>query len=135
MTTFRLTSSLTTGRASRAGVALLLSLTACYAMAASNAPANVPAKSSANLSLVELEVDGLNCALCSEAMKSALKSAAGAKDIEPRLECGRIYLEVAQGVPLNEAAVNFTLLANGFNLKGTQPSAKTMAQVRANKTC
>ncbi len=126
-------SSFATGRAARAGATLLLTLAACHASAAPNTPA--PTKPSSTLSLVELEVDGLNCALCSEAMKSALKSAAGAKDIEPRLECGRIYLEVAQGVPLNEAAVNFTLLANGFNLKGTQPSAKTMAQVRANKTC
>lgn len=85
--------------------------------------------------LVELEVDGLNCALCSEAMKSALKKAAGAKDIEPRLECGRIYLEMDKSASVNESAVNFTLLANGFNLKGTQTSTKSMAEVRASKTC
>lgn len=79
---------------------------------------------------VEIAVEGLNCALCSEAMKSQLKKLAGATDIEPRLECGRIYLDVPQGARVNEGALSFTLMSNGFNLKGVKPADKSIAQVR-----
>ncbi len=84
---------------------------------------------------IELQVEGLNCALCSEAMKADLKRVAGATDIEPKLECGRIYLQVAPGATLNEGAINMTLLANGFNLKSLQPSAQALSLVRARKEC
>ncbi len=84
---------------------------------------------------IELHVDGLNCALCSEAMKASLVKAAGAKAIEPRLECGRIYLQLDKAAQLNEGAVNMTLMANGFNLKSVQPSSKSWSAVRATKDC
>ena len=84
---------------------------------------------------MELKVAGLNCALCSEAMKSSLKKAAGATDIEPRLECGAIYLQVPPGTQPNEGALNFTLLANGFNFKSLGVSPKSIEEVRASKSC
>lgn len=79
---------------------------------------------------VEVAVEGLNCALCSEAMKLEMKRKAGALDIEPRLECGRIYLSLPAGQKLNEGALSFMLLSNGFNLKGVKPSDKNLSLIR-----
>ena len=84
---------------------------------------------------LEMQVSGLNCALCSEAMKSSLKKAANANDLEPRLECGRIYLQLPPEAVFNEGAVSFTLLANGFTFKNVQPSTKSLSEVRATKDC
>lgn len=86
---------------------------------------------------LEVDVEGLNCALCTEAMKQEMKHKAGALDIEPRLECGRIYLSMPPGQKLNEGALSFMLLSNGFNLKGVKPAGKSLAQVRqtAKETC
>lgn len=109
-----------------------LILTAVFALATA-AHAGVSHTSGSNT--LELQVEGLNCALCSEAMKADLKKAAGATDIEPKLECGRIYLQVAPGATVNESAINMTLLANGFNLKSLQPSAQALSLIRARKEC
>lgn len=86
---------------------------------------------------LEVEVEGLNCALCTEAMKQEIKHKSGALDIEPRLECGRIYLSMPAGQKLNEGALSFMLMSNGFNLKGVKPAGKSLAQVRqtAKETC
>lgn len=91
---------------------------------------------SAQAETVEVSVEGLNCALCSEAMKTSLKTAVGARDIEPRLECGRIYLEVERASQVNEGALMFTLTSNGFNLRSIRPSSMSIAQLRTRKnTC
>lgn len=95
-----------------------------------------PAQAAGASRTVEVRVEGLNCTLCSEQMRQALKKNSGAQDIEPRLECGRIFLEMPAGREVNEAALNFTLIANGFNLKSVEPSRRPMAEIRKNKdTC
>jgi hypothetical protein len=81
----------------------------------------------------EASVVGLNCTLCSDEMRVSLKKATGAKDLEPRLECGRIYFETDPGASFNEAALTFTLTANGFTLKGVRPVPESLAQIRAKK--
>ena len=105
--------------------ALVLVLAAGSALASTT-----PVTANATTETLEMSVEGLNCALCSEALRSKMKAAAGAKDIEPRLECGRVYLEVPRGKQLNEAAMTFLLSANGFNLKGIKPADKSIPQVR-----
>ena len=86
---------------------------------------------------LEVSVQGLNCALCGDAMKSTLKQITGARDIEPRLDCGRIYLEVPaeKARQFNEAGLSYSLTANGFNLEGVRPVEQSLAQVRASKDC
>jgi copper chaperone CopZ len=79
---------------------------------------------------VEVGVEGLNCTLCSDALKAKLKTLAGARDIEPRLECGKIYLEVPPDARLNERAVEAALRSNGFNYTGIKPASKSIAAVR-----
>ena len=63
---------------------------------------------------VEVEVDGLNCALCSEEMKTKLKSVAHADKVVPRLECGRIYFGLPPGGELDATNLRKTLLQSGF---------------------
>jgi copper chaperone CopZ len=82
------------------------------------------------LTTMELDVTGLNCSLCSAEMKTKLKTIAGATDIEPRLECGKIYLDVPPGVQLNERGLSAALLSNGFTYEGAKPSKKSMSDVR-----
>lgn len=65
---------------------------------------------------VQVEVDGLNCALCSEEMKSSLKTAAHADKVVPRLECGRIYFDLVGSNTLDEAALRKALLSSGFTM-------------------
>lgn len=86
-------------------------------------------------STIEVSVQGLNCALCGDAMKASLKKVTGAKDLEPRLECGVIYLEMPpeKASSLNEAGLSFTLMANGFNFKGARPVPESLSQLRAMK--
>ncbi len=98
-------------------------------------PAQTPSVAPSTSQTLELHVEGLNCALCSEAMRASLLKATGGRDIEPRLECGRIFVEVPQGAVLNESAVNFTLQANGFNLKDVAKASRSLEQVRARKEC
>ena len=81
-------------------------------------------------STLELSVEGLNCSLCSEEMKGKLKRLAGATDIEHRLECGKIYLDMPQGARLNENNLTSILLSNGFTYQGAKPSAKSLSDVR-----
>lgn len=96
--------------------------------------ASTPAGASTTL---ELAVVGLNCSLCSEEMKSKLKNLSGAQDIEPRLECGKIYVDVPVGTRLNDRILSATLLQNGFTYGGAKPSKKSVAEVRKAKqeTC
>lgn len=105
--------------------ALTLALAASIAVAGTT-----PVTAKGATETLEMSVEGLNCALCSEALRSKMKTAASARDIEPRLECGRVYLEVPRGHQLNEAAMTFLLSANGFNLKGIKPADKSIPQVR-----
>lgn len=86
-------------------------------------------------SIVEVQVSGLNCALCSEAMRASLVKAVGATDIEPKLECGSIYLQIPKNATFNEGALGFTLQANGYNLKKVLVSDKTMRDIRTEKSC
>lgn len=100
--------------------------------------ASTPAASPAGASTtLELAVVGLNCSLCSEEMKSKLKNLSGAQDIEPRLECGKIYVDVPVGTRLNDRILSATLLQNGFTYGGAKPSKKSVAEVRRAKqeTC
>ena len=92
--------------------------------------ASSPAVASTTL---ELAVVGLNCTLCSDEMKSKLKNLSGAQDIEPRLECGKIYLDVPVGTRLNDRILSATLLQNGFTYGGAKPSKKSVAEVRKTK--
>ena len=98
-----------------------------------NSGVAAPANTTKNT--IALNVEGLNCALCSEKMRNSLKQAAGASDIEPKLECGKIYLEVPLDTKVNEGAISFTLLANGFNFKGTTVENKSMSEIRATEKC
>lgn len=101
---------------------LALALVASIAGARAN-----PAPSS---NTVEVSVVGLNCSLCSEEMKTNLKTLSGAQDIEPRLECGKIYLAMPPGAQLNERLLSAALLKNGFTYEGAKPATKTLAAVR-----
>jgi hypothetical protein len=71
-------------------------------------------------------------------MRAKLLQLSGARDIEPQVECGRIYLEVDKGAKVASGPLSLVLMTNGFNFKGLQPSAQSMAQVReaaAKGTC
>jgi copper chaperone CopZ len=103
-------------------LALALAVSASCITAATASP--VPSTT------MELDVTGLNCSLCSAEMKTKLKTIAGATDIEPRLECGKIYLDVPKGAQLNESVLSAALLSNGFTFEGAKPSNKSMADVR-----
>jgi hypothetical protein len=120
----------------------LVTLTAVFAltggMAAVAAPAGGPHASGPATQTLRVAVEGLNCALCGDGMRASLKKVTGARDLEPRLECGAIYLEVPfeKVSSLNEAGLTFTLLSNGFNFKGIQPVPESLSKVRADKeTC
>lgn len=111
-------------------------LPAVVGLAALAAQAAAPAlgrTSTAPLQTLEASVAGLNCALCSDQMRQSLKKATGATDLEPQLECGRIYFETDPSRSFNEAALTFALTANGFNLNGVRPVPETLAQLRAHK--
>lgn len=79
---------------------------------------------------LEVNVVGLNCSLCSEEMKSKLKTLAGARDIEPRLECGKIYFDMPPGAQLDARILSATLMSRGFTYEGSQLSTKSVADVR-----
>jgi copper chaperone CopZ len=79
---------------------------------------------------MEMAVTGLNCSLCSAEMKSKLKTIAGATDIEPRLMCGKVYLDMPTGSQLNESVMSSTLKKSGFTFDGLKPANKSMADVR-----
>jgi hypothetical protein len=102
--------------------ALALAAGAACITAATAAPA--PATT------MEVAVTGLNCSLCSAEMKNKLLSLSGATDIEPRLQCGKIYLDVPTGSQLKEQVLSAALLRNGFTFEGAKPSNKSMAEVR-----
>ena len=87
----------------------------------------------AHATTLEVKVEGLSCALCSAHLKEALKKAASASVIEPRLECGSIFLETNETPARTEAALSWPLMSNGFNLKSVEASGKTMEQARAMK--
>lgn len=95
------------------------------AMSATPAASSAPASTT-----LELDVFGLNCSLCSEAMKSKLMQLSGARDIEPRLECGKIYLDMPAGAHLNDRSLSATLKENGFTYEGAKPTKKSLADVR-----
>lgn len=69
---------------------------------------------------VEVAVDGLNCALCSEKMKTQLKQAAGASHVVPRLDCGKIYFDLSKEKQLDEGALRMTLLTSGYSMTGVK---------------
>lgn len=92
-------------------------------------PAPVAASTPTSTTM-ELDVFGLNCSLCSEAMKTKLMQLSGARDIEPRLECGKIYLDMPTGAQLNDRSLTATLKENGFTYEGAKPAKKSLAEVR-----
>ena len=72
------------------------------------------ASAAAMAKTVQVNVDGLNCALCSEEMKTKLKTVTHADKVVPRLECGHIYFGLPSGVQLDTVALRTTLLQSGF---------------------
>ncbi|KWT95525.1 MULTISPECIES: hypothetical protein [unclassified Variovorax] len=84
----------------------------------------------AHADTLEVKVDGLNCALCSDQMRASLLKAADATAIEPKLECGVIFLETEKSPVATEAALGWTLTSHGFNLKSVERSRKTLEEVR-----
>lgn len=82
------------------------------------------------LETIQLNVFGLNCGPCGEAMRQNLQEAAGAKDLVANLECGKIYAEVPKGHKLNEGAITLILIAKGYTLKGSQSSPISTAKAR-----
>ena len=104
-------------------------------LASQASPAAPVAALTAAKQTLEISVVGLNCDLCGPAMKAALLKATKASDLEPRLECGLIYVEVDPLAKLNEAGLSFTLASNGFNFKSVRPVAQSIAQVRSVKSC
>lgn len=89
----------------------------------------------ASAETLEVALEGLNCALCGEAMKDRLKQVSGAHDVEPKLECGRLYLDVPPGAKVSEGGLGMVLLSNGFTLKSVKPTNMSLAEVRATSTC
>lgn len=79
---------------------------------------------------IEANVFGLNCSLCSDEMKVTLKGLVGATDIEPRLECGKIYFEMPADAKFNDRALPSAMLAKGFTYEGFKQSKRTIAEVR-----
>lgn len=109
--------------------------TGAAALLVSAASLSAWANNSPEPQTLELKVAGLNCALCGESLKNSLKKAAQATDVEPRLECGSIYLEVPSGTKPSEGALTFTLLASGVNFRSLEVSPKTLEEVRRSKAC
>lgn len=87
----------------------------------------------AHADTLELKVSGLNCALCSEQMKEAIVKATAATAIEPKLECGVIYIDTKKPPAEVEGALIWPLTSHGFNLVGVVPSQKTMAEAKGMK--
>jgi hypothetical protein len=100
------------------------------ALAASAAGITAATAAPAPSTTMEVAVTGLNCSLCSAEMKGKLMSLSGATDIEPRLECGKIYLDVPAGSQLRQQVLSDALLRNGFTFEGAKPSNKSMSEVR-----
>lgn len=79
---------------------------------------------------VEVSLQGLNCALCSDAMKAQLKHMSGAEEVLPRLECGLLFLEMAPGARVNELSLGLALQSNGFTMKAVKPTNMSLAEAR-----
>lgn len=78
----------------------------------------------------EVSVFGLNCGPCGEALRAQMQSTAGALDLEAKLECGKIFVDMAEGMQLNEGGLNLILLSKGYTLKGVKDSQISVAQAR-----
>ncbi|MNR71734.1 hypothetical protein D3C71_24120 [compost metagenome] len=85
---------------------------------------------SAHAGVLEVKVQGLNCSLCSEQMRDSLRTAAQASDIEPKLECGVIFLQTEQSAEQAEATLRWPLMSNGFNLTSVEHSSRSMDAAR-----
>jgi hypothetical protein len=108
-------------------LSLFLSLNSAWSVTSTPAPTN----NNKNMSeTVQVDVEGLNCALCSESMKTSMLEISGAHDIEPRLECGRIYLEVTKGQRPNRWNLSNYLMTKGFNLKNITITNHSIAEIR-----
>ncbi|HDR9103575.1 TPA: hypothetical protein QDB04_000295 [Burkholderia vietnamiensis] len=80
--------------------------------------------------VIAVNVQGLNCSLCSEEMKTKLKTLVGARDIEPRLECGKIYLDMPPGKALDARQLAAMLRKNGFTYEGSEPGTRPLSAIR-----
>jgi copper chaperone CopZ len=83
---------------------------------------------------MEVSLQGLNCALCSEAMKTQLKKLSGAQSVLPHLDCGVIFLDMPTGAKVDETRLGLALLSDGFTLKSVKPANMSLAQAR-DMTC
>lgn len=82
----------------------------------------------AHAAVLELQVQGLNCTLCSDEMKAEMMISGRASALEPKLECGVIFVETAIPKEQAKAALEPTLTKNGFNLLGVSESKLSMAE-------
>jgi hypothetical protein len=80
---------------------------------------------------VQVEVDGLNCALCSEKMKTTLMTVAHADTVVPRLDCGKIFFDVSRGSQFNEVGLRTTLLSEGFTMGAVREMSASAATLGA----
>ncbi|MBU9200425.1 hypothetical protein KTD31_03530 [Burkholderia multivorans] len=94
------------------------------------AHAAIPATPSTS-TVIAVNVEGLNCSLCSEEMKTKLKTLVGARDIEPRLECGKIYLDMPPGKQLDARQLAAMLRENGFTYQGAEPGKRPLSVIRS----
>lgn len=83
---------------------------------------------------LEVSLQGLNCALCGEAMKTQLKTMSGAQAVVPHLECGVLFLDMPPGAKVDESRLGLALLSDGFTLKSVKPTNMSLAQAR-DMTC
>jgi hypothetical protein len=82
---------------------------------------------------LEAKVEGLNCALCSAHLRETLRQATQSTAVEPRLDCGSIFLETSVSPKEAEAAISWPLTSNGFNLKTVKPSPLSIEQAKVAK--
>lgn len=82
------------------------------------------------LESVQINVFGLNCGPCGEAMRQNLQELAGAKDLVANLECGKIIADVPKGHSIVQGPIEMVLLSKGYTLKGIQKSTITASQAR-----
>lgn len=79
---------------------------------------------------LELSLQGLNCALCGDQMKAALKKLSGADAVIPHLECGKLFLDMPAGAKVDEGQLGIALLSEGFTLNSVKPTNMSLAQAK-----
>ena len=113
---------------------LATALSPALAQAQGALAATKPAQNAAP-QVVTLNVEGLNCAACTDDVKAALKQASQATRVDSHMECGRIYLSTPANAKVNELAIRLALSSNGINLKNVEASIMPLESVRKAAAC